>query len=978
MDAPVPVEALLAHREWVRAVARAVVRDPNAADDLEQETWLAALRSPPKRDASLRGWLGTVVRSRARRRGREDVRRVARESAVARTETELSAAQLAEIADTHRRVVEAVVELPEPYRQTILLRYFEGLVVSDVAARTAVPIDTARARISRGLARLRERLERDFGAERKSLAVALLPLQWGTGDSAARGGSAAAAAGGMTMATKAGIAVGASLALVAVAAWIAAKPPAASAPAVAAAPPVAPKVALADDPKPPAPAPAPPRAQEQPAASPAPAKAAETAKEKLGRVMITGTWNDTPVLEVLGEVAAKSDVDFFITAEALGAMKPTPDAVRITMDMSNVPGSNIAEMVTQVAGLKAAIEDSRVVVTSADGKRDESKPLVPIARIDANTKRTITVKGVVVDEHGAAVANAAIFAGEKPDVLATSDAAGAFTFEVGRPFGSVHARVPGRIPSWRKELGGKLGDTVEVRLILRGAAAAVEGVVRDADGREAEKAGVEVRATDSVVGAPEGMYPTPLPIVVTGADGRYRIEGVAPGGFDLVVRSRQGRETHTAGSAKPGETVHVEVTLPLSVTWRGTLRDDDGRPLSGANLNTGRSFARTAKDGTFAVSGLEPGPLTVQVRLADRRADRKLVVPAVAEFERDLWIGGGARIAGRVLDETGAPVARCEIRLLPRTGGVLESGSTTTDAEGRFDVQDLEQGSYRIAVSQGSRVPLLVTAETATGATDVVIRLPKVEFAAIHARLVDADGAAGWPAHLWLRSAETGEVARIETDRLGSLRLERIPRGKYLLWAGTDRGVVELGARDLSGDVDAGTVRLPRVVPVEIKWGHSGALGDAVLALAWETLLGDGTLACRGNVHVRTSSDTTTLTLAPGRYTLRLYGNEVQPFARTIDVRADGTNSVSLPLRTAPTRKIVPQVPGDAARTLRVRISDADGLVADARTKEGAVAVPLTPGRYRVEVDGAGAATLRGEFEVPAEDALERFDVPLR
>src|SRR5947207_11209285 len=82
MDAaPVPVETLLAHRAWVQAVARAVVRDPNAADDVEQETWLAALRSPPRTASSPRGWLGAVVRSRARRIGRGDARREARENA---------------------------------------------------------------------------------------------------------------------------------------------------------------------------------------------------------------------------------------------------------------------------------------------------------------------------------------------------------------------------------------------------------------------------------------------------------------------------------------------------------------------------------------------------------------------------------------------------------------------------------------------------------------------------------------------------------------------------------------------------------------------------------------------------------------------------------------------------------------------------------------------------------------------------------
>src|SRR5947207_15701623 len=97
MDAaPIPVETLLAHRDWVRAVARAVVRDPNAADDVEQETWLAALRTPPRNESSLRGWLGAVARSRARRIGRTDARRETREAASARGDAAQSAAPLAE------------------------------------------------------------------------------------------------------------------------------------------------------------------------------------------------------------------------------------------------------------------------------------------------------------------------------------------------------------------------------------------------------------------------------------------------------------------------------------------------------------------------------------------------------------------------------------------------------------------------------------------------------------------------------------------------------------------------------------------------------------------------------------------------------------------------------------------------------------------------------------------------------------------
>src|SRR5437870_5812555 len=116
--AAIPVETLLAHREWVGAVARAVVRDPGAADDLAQDAWLEALRAPPRHTGSLRGWLGAVVRNRARNGGRVVERRGRREAAAARTEATPSAAELAEIADTHRRVVQAGVELPEPPRHT--------------------------------------------------------------------------------------------------------------------------------------------------------------------------------------------------------------------------------------------------------------------------------------------------------------------------------------------------------------------------------------------------------------------------------------------------------------------------------------------------------------------------------------------------------------------------------------------------------------------------------------------------------------------------------------------------------------------------------------------------------------------------------------------------------------------------------------------------------------------------------------------
>ena len=66
-NAPViPPEALLKHAAFLEQLARGLVRDPGLRDDLVQDTWIAAIRSPP-REGRVRGWLATVLRNAARK-----------------------------------------------------------------------------------------------------------------------------------------------------------------------------------------------------------------------------------------------------------------------------------------------------------------------------------------------------------------------------------------------------------------------------------------------------------------------------------------------------------------------------------------------------------------------------------------------------------------------------------------------------------------------------------------------------------------------------------------------------------------------------------------------------------------------------------------------------------------------------------------------------------------------------------------------
>ncbi|MEQ1893485.1 MAG: sigma-70 family RNA polymerase sigma factor, partial [Planctomycetota bacterium] len=168
------IAALLAETDWTRALARSLAGEVHLADDLVQEAWVAALERPPSPDRPLRGWLATILRRRASDLGRERGGRERRERSVARDEALPSAHELVERAALQRTLVEAVLELDEPFRSTVLLRFFEGLAPREIARRSGTSVATVQSRLTRALERLRERLGR--GGGRATWLSALAPL----------------------------------------------------------------------------------------------------------------------------------------------------------------------------------------------------------------------------------------------------------------------------------------------------------------------------------------------------------------------------------------------------------------------------------------------------------------------------------------------------------------------------------------------------------------------------------------------------------------------------------------------------------------------------------------------------------------------------------------------------------------------------------------------------------------------------------
>ncbi len=210
----ITIETLLEQSAWVRALARHLVYERGAYEDTAQDAWVEALRRPPREGTDLRAWFAGMIRAFARQRRRSELRRVERERAVARGESQQASdgADFVAQAEIQQLVIRAVLELEEPVRTTLLQRYVHGSSAASIARAEGVPTSTVRNRLARGLARLRARLDSEYGGRERWWGV-LLPFS----SLGSRSGGAVAVASGPVLS----IAIAAACLLCVALAWLA-------------------------------------------------------------------------------------------------------------------------------------------------------------------------------------------------------------------------------------------------------------------------------------------------------------------------------------------------------------------------------------------------------------------------------------------------------------------------------------------------------------------------------------------------------------------------------------------------------------------------------------------------------------------------------------------------------------------------------------------------------------------------------------
>ncbi len=112
-----------AYEAWLRALAWQILGNSDDVDEVVQDVWLANLRrKEPKRLS--RAWLGAVTRNLSLTQQRRRSQRIAVERKAAREEELDETVQSAiERVSLYRRLLQWILEMEEPYRETLLLRF---------------------------------------------------------------------------------------------------------------------------------------------------------------------------------------------------------------------------------------------------------------------------------------------------------------------------------------------------------------------------------------------------------------------------------------------------------------------------------------------------------------------------------------------------------------------------------------------------------------------------------------------------------------------------------------------------------------------------------------------------------------------------------------------------------------------------------------------------------------------------------------
>jgi RNA polymerase sigma factor (sigma-70 family) len=715
----------LTEMAWVRQLARALLRDDAAADDIAQDAYVIAAAKAPA-DRPLRPWLGRVVLNLVRMRARGAKRSDARESVVAEAAAPAGTPEeLVARVEIQRVVAGEVLALREPYRTTILLHFVEGLTSAEIAQKLDVPDGTVRRRLKVALDELRQRLEGRDDAPRGGWLAALVPF-------AALPRRADAAPSPATAASSSAV-LGIAIALVALVTVVL----------------VIVLVARRDEPV----------ARQSSAARP--------------RIAIGLPSPAAPATNVPGWLVQEGAPPRRVAGTVTASGTPVPFAtVRLAVVVSPLQTLLLAERATQFDGTFDFGEQpaASYVVSAQAPERTPSSIAVDVANPNSHPDAisidldpcVARLVGTVRDASGGVVAGARLSVAGQADTLA--DDAG--TYSLCLP-GGERVRVDADGYGSRDVGTYSLGGVVRFDIVL-----VPESIIigRVLDGGARPVAGAHVTVT------PEGVrnqFGLTANIAETDSDGRFRVDGVGPGKHrvDAMFRDLM-TPTPTVVFARPGmQSTELVLALASRRHVTGTVRSSS-KPAAGARImlidpqqrpqmdTEPGPTAVSQLDGSFTLESL-PGTFDVLATPFDVLQPTRITV-GDADVTVELEVSPRATIRGRAVSH-GVPVANAEV--VRMSDG--PAAATRSDRDGTFVFEGVPPGRTRIIAQSLAHKRFGAREVQVIGNQDlgnIDVELPWA--GEVIGRVVDAKGAPVPDAQVSLMGPD-GDFASCPTDAGG-------------------------------------------------------------------------------------------------------------------------------------------------------------------------------------------------------------------
>lgn len=472
----------------------------------------------------------------------------------------------------------------------------------------------------------------------------------------------------------------------------------------------------------------------------------------------------------------------------------------------------------------------------------------------------------------------------------------------------------------------------------------------------------------------------------TDAEGRYRLEGLAPGlPLDLQV-TKSGWMPAQLSQVVPPLEDELVVALEKGLTVAGRVLADAGRPATGASVmlsqrwaiehSEGSSFqtvstgTRADDEGGFRFEGLRPSP-RIELSAHWEGLSGAVVVddpPPRGEVPVEIRLQPAPRVVGTVSDREGRPVSGATVSLQPPGSdrrAVRATASAATDALGRFDLVAEAAGPVRVtAKHQGLSAEREVV--VAPGTTTVDLRLDLPEGLWLRGRIIDPEGRTVTGAMLSLTCVERCDEPFSRTTHVdGELLVADLVPGVYLVEATvTGFATARREGVDLTrGPVDGLELVLRRGGRVEGEL--SGADRAALAGTTVTASRDDGGPSLRGTIdhrgHYRIDG------LGPGRWRITA-ASPATGHRATGEVDLDGTETARLDLELEVVgvaltgRVLVDRRPASGADLWLVPEEGGAGLGTRTAFDGSFRFAGLEPGRYRLE--------LRPSLEVPAASRL--------